>query len=319
MNPAPSIKTVPLSQIDFNDFSYSVSPVKINNVDKSLEKSICKHGLLHPPIIKQVDSCSYCIIAGRKRLLAVAALRAEGACNCLVVSRQAAEADILYLLLEELRLTRQLSPIEKALFLQKTAGIMDEDQTTSEFLPLLELPASPVVIKQTRMLLDLEDPIILAIHRGDINVNIARKLIPLPGKDRMVLFEIITALGLSFSNQKKLLNICGELASRKKTNIAVILGHEDVQGILRHQHANPPQKAKMLMTRLSREHMPRSGQAEEEFSRFIAAMQLPHNISVEHTPFFEDDRTTLSITFSNRKSMQHAWEKIKDTVHSNDD
>jgi hypothetical protein len=69
---------------------------------------------------------------------------------------------------------------------------------------------------------------------------------------------------------------------------------------------------------LSRKHMPRSGQAVEEFTRFIAAMQLPQNVSVDHTPFFEDDAMTLSITFPNRKSLQHAWEKIRHATNRND-
>jgi len=43
-------------------------------------------------------------------------------------------------------------------------------------------------------------------------------------------------------------------------------------------------------------------------------MQLPHNVTVQHTPFFEDDEVTLSIAFANRKLLQDAWEDIKNAI-----
>jgi beta-mannanase len=70
------------------------------------------------------------------------------------------------------------------------------------------------------------------------------------------------------------------------------------------------------MNWLSRKYMPRSSQAEDEFKRFIASMQLPRNVSVDHTPFFEDDSVTLSISFSNTKSVQNAWKKIKNAIRN---
>jgi hypothetical protein len=91
-----------------------------------------------------------------------------------------------------------------------------------------------------------------------------------------------------------------------------------VQSILQHQDANPPQKTKNLMLWLYRRHMPRAQQAEEEFNRFISALQLPQNVSVGHTPFFEDDAMTLAITFPNRKSLQEAWKKIRHATDSTD-
>jgi beta-mannanase len=64
--------------------------------------------------------------------------------------------------------------------------------------------------------------------------------------------------------------------------------------------------------------MPRYRQAAEEFRRLITAMQLPQNVSIAHTPFFEDDSMTLSITYPNRNSLQHAWKKISHTTKNSD-
>jgi hypothetical protein len=245
-------------------------------------------------------------------------LYAENVCSCLVIPARIPEINVFHILLEEVQLTRQLTTAEKAIFLQKITGILDEPQIVNEFLPRLGLATNPFAIKQTLKLLDLEYPILRGIHYGYVNESVAREFISLRAQDRTILFEIIISLRLSSNYQKKMLNICRELASRENIKIATLLHNDEVQGILHHKDANPPQKTKKLMTWLSGKYMPRSRQAEKEFKHFTTAMQLPPNVSVEHTPFFEDDSMTLSITFTNRISLQHAWKKIKHAIHSSD-
>jgi hypothetical protein len=318
MNSTLHLQNISLSHIDFEDFSYSISPGRDVLPDETLNKSIIRYGILHPPLVKKGGSGLYNIIAGRKRLLTVRSLHTENICSCLVISRHIPEIDVFHFLLEEIQLTRQLTAVEKAIFLQKIAAITDEKLIIREFLPRLGLVPKPFSIQQAFKLLDLEDPIIHSIHHGKISEPVAHDLMLLSTQERMVLFEIITTLRLSGNYQKKLLNICRDLASRNNTSIAVLLNSDEVHDILHHQEANPPQKTKNLMFWLSRKHMPRYGQAAEEFSRFINAMQLPQNASIGHTPFFEDDSMTLTITFSNRKSLQYAWEKIRHTTQNSD-
>ncbi|UCD66753.1 MAG: ParB N-terminal domain-containing protein [Deltaproteobacteria bacterium] len=318
MNPDLTLQNIRLSQIDFDDYSYTISPEHETVVDETLKKSLARYGILHPPIIRENNSGFYSIAAGRKRLLAASLLYPENACTCLVIPVRIPEISVFHILLEEIQLTRQLTAVERAIFLQKITGILDETQITKEFLPRLGLAANPFVIKQTVKLLELEDYILQSIHYGNVNEAVARGFIPLPAQDRKILFEIITSLRLSASYQKKILSICRELAGRENIDIAALLDDDEVGQILHHKDANPPQKTKKLMTWLSGKYMPRSRQAEKEFKRFTMAMQLPPNVSIEHTPFFEDDSMTLSITYTNRKSLQHAWEKIKNATHSKD-
>jgi hypothetical protein len=317
MSPILNVKNIFLSQIDFEAFDYSLSPERDVAPAETLYKSIARHGILHLPIVRECNSDLHTIVAGRKRLLALRSLHTETACTCLVISRQVPEIDIFSLLLDEIQLTRPLTMVEKAIFLHKTTAIADARQIISEFLPRLGLAPHSFSLQQTLKLLDLEDPVLRCLHHGQISETVAHDLILMAARDRMALVAIIVSLRLSFSNQKKLLIMCRELAGRDNTSIATLLDNDEVQGILQHQDANPPQKTKNLMLWLSRRHMPRCGQAAEEFNRFITAMRLPQNASVEHTPFFEDDSMTLSITFPNRESLQHAWEKIRYTTDSN--
>jgi len=313
-----TIQNITLSQVDFDDFSYSISPMHEIEIDEALRGSITRYGILHPPIIRKNNSGLYSIVAGRKRLYVLRSLQKKGTCCCLTLSHQAPEIEVFRILLAEVQLDRQLTIIEKAIFLQKITPLADERQVAKEFMPRLSLAPDTFTIKQTIKLLKLEDPIIFGMHQGFVNETIAHDFVSLSVRDRATLFEIIASLRPSFSNQKKLVNICRELAGRENTSIAALLDNHEVYAILHHQDANPPQKTKSLMTWLSCKHKPRTLQAKEEFSRFISAIRLPENVSVAHTPFFEDDAVTLSITFRNRESLQKTWEKIKHATRDND-
>jgi len=308
-------KSLDTSLIDFEDFSYSISPDREIILGESIAESIARYGILHPPLVQRKNTKSYAIVAGRKRLFAYRTFFPEKkSCCCMIIPAQMPELDIFSVLLEEILTSRKLTPIEKALFLKKISPLADEKHIAKEFLPRLDLPPNPFHIKQSIMLLDLEKPVIHAIHQGLITEKATGEIASLSPEDRLTVFHIIAFLHPSASNQKKLIDICRELASRENCSITAILENKDVRDILNHQEANPPQKTKNLMNWLSRKHMPRSSSAADEFKRFAASMHLPENASLAHTPYFEDDSVTLSINFSNRKSVQNAWEKIKDTI-----
>ncbi|KPK28609.1 MAG: hypothetical protein AMJ61_01925 [Desulfobacterales bacterium SG8_35_2] len=318
MNSILNCKKITFSQIDFDDVSYSISPVLDSVPDEKLKSSISRYGILRPPIVKEIDSDYFKIVAGRKILLACCSLYPGNTCACLTISPQVTEIVVFSILLAEKQLSHDLTPIEKAIFLQKITPIADEEKIIREFLPRLGLSPDSFSLQKTLNLLEFEDPILDAIHQGLINEVVAHDLMLLSPQDRMVLFNIIATLRLSFSFQKKLLSICLELAGRHNMSIATLLDNDEVHDILHHQNANPPQKTKNLMFWLSRKHMPRYSQAAEEFRRFIAAMRLPQNVSVAHAPSFEDESMTLSIIYPNRKSLQNAWEKIREATHDND-
>jgi ParB-like chromosome segregation protein Spo0J len=155
MNPDLTLQNIRLSQIDFDDYSYTISPEHETVVDETLKKSLARYGILHPPIIRENNSGFYSIAAGRKRLLAASLLYPENACTCLVIPVRIPEISVFHILLEEIQLTRQLTAVERAIFLQKITGILDKTKITKEFLPRLGLAANPFVIKQTVKLLEL--------------------------------------------------------------------------------------------------------------------------------------------------------------------
>ncbi|MBW2502918.1 MAG: ParB/RepB/Spo0J family partition protein [Deltaproteobacteria bacterium] len=312
-------KKIPLPFIDFGDTSYAIAPDADPGFDENLALSIARFGILHPPLVKEPSSGSYRIVAGRKRLLAARSLQEESSCSCLVVPLHTSEIETFSLLLEETGVRRPLTLTEKANFLQKTVARSDEEFMVKEFLPRLGLAPRRFTLQQTLRLCSLEPEILLALHEGVLSEKSGWEFLQLPAGDRLALFAIVNGLRLGGSYQKKLLDITKDLAGRSGKSIAGLLACEAVAAILHHSEANPPQKTKMLMHWLHRQHMARYSRASEEFNRFAGAMQLPENVSLTPAPAFEDESLTLSITFPNRKSLQHAWKQVRKSFEADSD
>jgi ParB family chromosome partitioning protein len=315
MNRRSVLKSLDVSLIDFNDFSYALSPGRWISPENSLTESIAENGIIHPPAVKKTTGGSYVIVSGRKRLQVFRSLfPEEQSCFCIIFSETTPEIDIYSYLLEEIIIRRQLTPVEKGIFLQKISSVIDEKRITEKFLSRLGLPRDPIQIKRGQKLLDLDAPLVKALHQGNLHESVAQEMLALSSDDRLAIYEVISTLKLGVNYQKKLMRICQELAGREQKSIGSLLKEDDVQETLNHREANPPQKAKNLMSQLMRKYKPRSSRAEDEFNHFVSSLRLPKNISVTHTQSFEDDLLTLAVTASDKKFLLKILGKIKDAT-----
>jgi ParB-like chromosome segregation protein Spo0J len=307
------ISRININHIDFADDSFSLVPPFIpSRTPASLVESIRRCGILHPPVVKEKSASSFTIVAGRKRLLAAIEVFGAASCDCHKLTEKTAAIDVLAICLEDALLSRPLTPVERAVFFHKALALIDEQELAARFLPLLGLSPSGYHIQRDLRLLDLEEPLVLALHQGTLDDKVAYELGKLSFSDRLALFEVINTLHLSVGNQKKLAITCRELAARHNTTISALLHSPEVDSIINHGEANFPQKTANLMKWLSCERFPRLSQAEKEFQHFIAGLALPDQARVEHSPSFEKDALLFTLSCANRQDFLAIWQKIRD-------
>jgi ParB family chromosome partitioning protein len=301
---------IPIHRIDFEDYTYSLSLTKEVILDELFAESIRRVGILHPPIVQKKTTDKFQIVAGRKRLVACRDLLCLASSACLVLPETIAEFDVLSILLEEIQSTRPLTFLEQALILQKAHGFLSEEEIIEEILPRLGLSQHSYHINQAIKLLGLEEPILLGLQSGILHARVAREMIPLSSQDRNAVFEIIDFLRLSSSNQIKFLAACKDIAARNNEGIAYFLADKELTQILQHKKSNPPQKAANIMSWLSARKNPLYSKTRKAFNQMVASLELPDHVTVEHTPFFENDLTALTITFDNQEQFRQKWQKI---------
>ncbi|MEJ2031988.1 MAG: ParB N-terminal domain-containing protein [Deltaproteobacteria bacterium] len=238
-----------LSQIDLEDDTFSLLPWPEIEVPDALARSIVRVGILHPPLLKAA-AAGYRVIAGRRRLQAVQdELKASG-CTCLVLPEQAPDLEGLVLNLEDTLAGRPLSPIERTLFLQKVGRYLDEERIAVRYFPLLGLTLQTDSRKQIR-LLELEEPLLKAVHAGSLKEETARELGELPFIDRHALFEIIQLVGIGGGEQRQLIEACREEARRKNRSILDLLACPAIKEILESPGNDPAIKTAALLSWLA--------------------------------------------------------------------
>lgn len=314
MFPQLQNKKITIRQIDLEDDTYSLSPLKGITLDEAFKESVCRVGVLHPPIVKEKAIDAFQVVSGRKRLLASRDLLSLTSCVCLVLPQDIPEFDIFTIIFEEIKSTRQPTTLEQAFFLHKVSNFLGKEELIEKILPRMGLPPHSYHIDQALKLLDLEEPILLGIQSGILHERVAREMITLSFRDRISVFEIIDFLHFSSSNQIKFLNSCRDIAARNNESIADFLNDKEFKHILQHEKSNQPQKAVNVMSWLSAKKNPRYTETEKSFNQLIASLELPKHITVNHTPFFENDITTLKISFRDLEQFRKKWNKLKEVL-----
>lgn len=306
-------RRIPIKEINFDDDTFLLIPPGQQTIPADLEQSIKRTGILHPPIVREITEKSFQIISGKKRLLI---MQKSGviSCDCLMMPTSASTLDGLAIALEEIIISRKINPLERALFFQKVLKEIEINEAAKRFLPLLGFSAQPGLIQRCIALLNLEDPLVAALYRDDLDEKVALELGKLYFGDRMALFEVITFLQLSVGNQKKLTISCRELSIRGNTSIRQVLSDPEAEAILNHPEANRPQKARNLMAWINRQRFPRLTEAEKEFRHLCGGLHLPKEISLSHSPSFEKDELTLSITIQNQAALKKLYPKLADIL-----
>lgn len=300
-------------QIDFTDNTFRLTPLEEDIIPDELSASIERIGILHPPIIKEKRDDCYCIISGRKRLLALTENGVKTA-DCLVMGNSASTVNCLAVALEDALTSKTFGPVGRAFFFAKILKEMDKKEAAKKFLPIMSFPPRPALIDKFVSLLQLEKPLLQALHQGELDEKTAVEMVNLSFDERLVLFEVISLLNLSVSNQRKITLACRELATRNNISIRIFLSNNEVDDILNHSSANQPQKVAKLMTWINKQRFPRLSAAEREFRQFSGKLQLPENVKLAHSPSFEKDEVTMTIIFSDCQELQKKWPSLAQNI-----
>jgi len=303
-------KEIHPAEIDLNNGAFLLAPTPPCRPDGGLLASIKEFGLLMPPLLLARQPGYHQVITGWRRIAAFSKLFPDKSLPCLVAGAGMKEADCLALALEDILLHRSPTAIETALFFKKMSKLSQPEQIVRLFATRLGLPRDPAVIARFTGLLDLEEPLVIAIHEKLLDERIGFELTGLIMRDRLAFFNVVEQLRLSVSNQKKLLHGLLELAVRHNSSIMALLSDDQVSAILNHASANVPQKTAMLMHWLELRLFPRLQAAEKDFRLLLKELRLPANMALSHHSAFEKDTLTLTITCVDRLELN----RILDTL-----
>lgn len=313
---APEPASLPLSAVNWQDTSFNLLPDTWPDQIPGSTGPIAFPFQTGLPLV-QCWNNMYRILDGRDRLraqLRIAEQNARKAHVCFVVTEEMDQAGVWELILQARSLATPLSPVECAVFLKKIRAIATEREVNDRFLPLLPKEYHRLRPASFDYVLELPQSLQTALHCGKISETAARLLASEEHETATSFVRIITTLKLGGNKQKNFVQGCREIALREDVSLREILREISKTGILSDHEPNPPQQAARLLAWLSQRLHPRLQQAENRWRHFVSQLELPGPVSCVHSPSFERDEVTFSITCPTKEAAQQLWQAIKAPV-----
>lgn len=300
------VSTIALAAIDGNDTSFELRPAP-EPPEESLIGSIRRWGLLHPPIV--VDQGNLLIVSGRKRLTALRDHLGVTRCPCIVLPAGTGTTDAIALAVTEAMTGPGLSPAQRALAVRKVTDEIGEEECAALLPPIWGEAPKVFIVNRYLRLATLEIPLLAALHQGVISDKTAAALSEFSFRDRFAFFDVITALSLSVSHQRRLLELTTSLGKRHDISAHALFSQKDLTAII-NERAPVRQRAERLIAELDRRLRPRLSAATDDFAAFVKELDLPATVRLSPTSSFEDEAVHLQLTLADRWQAQQVWQEI---------
>ena len=295
-----SHQSIPLDAIDPSSTEWNLHPWDCRRLTPELQASLACCGVLHRPIVLADSPKTFTVVSGARRIEFIKKFTELSQIHCLVIAKDAPESFILDLILAEQNSAGPLSLAEKARFFEIANRLTASENTLSAYLQQLHIKSGRSAIAHLLKILDQDEIIIREIHAGRIQNRMVTELLSLPeDADKLAITLLFKSLRMGDGQQKKFFNLIRDIAFREGSSIDKFLQKKAVVEILDHKQMNIPQKIQHLGNLLQHLVAPDSALAEEAFAQKVKNLQLPPSHLIGHSPFFEKDEVTLSITFKN--------------------
>ncbi len=295
-----SIESISLSAIELSN-AWSLHPWNINSCCKELEDSFTNLGILHPPILLQKDH-AFEVLAGYKRLSYLRALHQnhdDAEIHCSIVPAEAPIERILDIILYDQQATSPLSTAEKAQFISLAASHFTEAEIIDKYFGKMLLKNKMSTFKTLVKLLKEDVVILKEADQNSIDVNMIENILQLRNQsDRIALVNLFKYLNLGGGKQKKFFTLLRDISGQSRTTIADFLSTKEIVSILHPKEINIPQIVNNLGRSFERLISPNYTAAEKEFSHKVNTLKLPSHYKITHSPSFEKDEVSLTLTFN---------------------
>ncbi len=288
-----TIQKIPLQQIDLLDDTFSIN--YLPDLQK-LRSSIEEIGLIQPVLLKK-KSGGHQIICGFRRISVMKELGKSEIESRVFEEKEMDEFQLFSVSLHENLTTRGFNAVEKAIALDKLIHRFQIHPTAviKTFLPFFSLEPNEKILNTYLSLAQMEDEIKTYVLKEEVSRSNIRRLSTLTPDDRMAIFSLISRLKLGENRLREVLTFLEEISRRNQCKEKDIVQRSEIQAILSQKELTPSQKTERIKKVLTDLRYPKLNQMEKEFEKKRRDLNLPFNISLHPSPFFE--RRGLKIEF----------------------
>ncbi|HEA64871.1 MAG TPA: hypothetical protein ENI02_01870 [Candidatus Aminicenantes bacterium] len=298
-------KNLPLKEIFLEDERFRISYYF------SLEKlilSLQKVGLFNPPLVALQDK-RFILVSGWKRVLACIELGLSSL-PVFVVEEKDKLKTFLVAFYENLA-TREFSLLEKAEILSRLKRFgEDEKKIVQHYLPLLDIPSALSNLESYLAFSQLESEVKRIIHQKNMPFSLVKLFAGFTSQERKSLLPLLLPSGQN--KMKGILEDLKEISRRNDIPAQKILSSKEILDIMGSEKLSPLQKADKIRPILMKKRYPALSSRKESFDSLLKKLQLPKNIMVKSSPFFEEENFSVNFFFGNRKELKTNLVKLQE-------
>ena len=274
---------------------------------ESLLLSLKEVGLVNPPLVTCRER-RLVLVSGWKRVLACQGL----SLNSIPVWMVESDDDLQMFLLAfyENLATREFNLLEKAEILLKLKTFGEKEQKIiRHYFPLLEIPKTSYYLDLYLTISRFSRDIKSFIHQKNMSLASLGCLAEFNSRERKLLLPLLQPLGQN--KQKELLEDLHEISLRDGIPAEKILMSEEIGRILHSEKLSPLQRSARILQWLRQKRYPCLSSWREAFEQAMRRSGWPKNISIEPSPFFEEEAVTVQFRFKNEEELRSLLERLQ--------
>jgi ParB-like chromosome segregation protein Spo0J len=241
----------------------------------------------------------YQIVCGFRRIVVMKELGKSEIESQVFEEKEMDDLQLFSLSLHENLATRGFNAVEKAMALDKLIHRfqMDPHVVVQTFLPRFSLEPNEKILNTYLALAHMEDEIKTYVLKEEVSRSNIRRLSALTSGDRMAVLSLTAPLKLGENRLRELLTLLEEISRRNRTTVKEIAGEPELQAVVSQKELTPSQKTERVKKVLLHLRYPRMHHMEKEFEKKRKALNLPSNVLLHHSPFFEGRELKVEFQF----------------------
>ncbi len=275
---------------------------------QKLKLSIEEIGLLHPPLVTLQDN-RFIIVSGWKRVLACLDLSITAIPVYVIEEKN--ELQTFLMALYENQGTREFSLMEKAEILARLKRFgEDEEKNIRHHLPLLDIPQTLSHLDAYLAFSRFKPEMKRAVHEKNMPFSSLKLLTGFTHQEQKLLLPLLLPLGQN--KQKEILEDLLEVAKRNDVPAQSILLSKEIKAIQDTETLTPLQRADKIRALLREKRYPVFSSWKDSFDSLLKKMKWPGEITVNPSPYFEEDNFTVIFSFENQEQFKTSLLKLKE-------
>ncbi|MFC2169482.1 hypothetical protein ACFLRM_02800 [Acidobacteriota bacterium] len=298
------IKKIRIEDININDERFRIP--SYFSLD-SLEFSLKEIGIINPPVVTFRDSRLIPVI-GWKRILVCRKISLSPILVFLHDEKNDLEA--FKIAVYDNFATREFSPLEKAEILKKFEEFgADKKSIIEQYMPLLDIPPTHIHQDAYMSVSRIEKDLKAIIQKKKMLFASIQLLAGFKPREQRLILPLL--LPMSQNKQKEILEDLQDISQKENISVEEVLASEEFGTAFDTNDLSPVQKSDKVRFMLKKRRYPTLFKWKDSFESILKKIQWPKEITINPSPFFEDEHFFLKFSFKNHEELKKNLVKLQ--------